>query len=298
MKTIFCSRRGLSKNSLSAYLSDVEKLSLYSRTELQGKRATELKTDDIETFIHWINSIGLGERSQARILSGTKSFFRFLLVENLITDDPSDLIEGPRLTRSLPSVLSLDEIQMMLSCIDQSTAHGVRNYAMIETLYACGLRVSELIGLQISHIFRDISFIKVLGKNNKERIIPIGDVALKHIDIYREQVRAKKRVVHKDHVDTLFLNRQGKGLSRVMVFMIIKDLAAKAGIEKKVSPHSFRHSFATHLVEGGADLRAVQEMLGHESITTTEIYTHLDRSYLRDVLLSHHPHMKKTGGFL
>ncbi len=282
---------GLSSNSLKAYIADVHKLEQYAETEKSGAGATEMQTEDIERFIHWLNDIGLGERSQARILSGVKSFYRYLLMENVVNQDPTELIEGPRLKRKLPEVLSVEEIQQMLEEIDRSKANGMRNYALLETLYACGLRVSELIGLQISHIYRDIGFIKVLGKNNKERIIPIGNRALKHIDLYLDHVRSKAKI-HRDHIDTLFLNRQGKALSRVMVFMIIKDLASKAGIQKSVSPHSFRHSFATHMVERGADLRAVQEMLGHESITTTEIYTHLDRNYLREVLMTHHPQFK------
>ena len=218
-----------------------------------------------------------------------KAYYRYLLMEDLLEDDPTELLEGPRLDRKIPEVLAYAEIQQLIGGIDMSQPHGIRNRAMLETLYACGLRVTELISLKITNFFPDIGFLKVHGKNNKERIVPMGEEAIKHIQIYLNTIRKLQTNIHKDHENVLFLNRRGKQLSRVMVFMIIKDLTAAAGITKTVSPHTFRHSFATHLVEGGADLRAVQDMLGHESITTTEIYTHLDTEYLKETILSFHP---------
>jgi len=285
--------RSLSQNSIDAYEDDV--LKLYQYTELQEIKKSPLKIqfEDVESFIHWINKIGLGARSQARIISGIKAFYKYLLVEDLIDDTPTELIEGPRLSRKIPDVLSYEEISLILLQIDMSTDHGQRNKAMLETLYACGLRVSELITLKLSNYHPEVGYVKVLGKNNKERIVPIGEEAMKQIAFYREGVRRHLKVIDPKHADFIFLNRRGKRLSRIMIFNIIKDLTAKAGIKKKVSPHTFRHSFATHLVEGGADLRAVQDMLGHESITTTEIYTHLDTDYLRETILSFHPRNKK-----
>ena len=239
-------------------------------------------------FIYTEARSGQEPVSQARMISGMKSFFRYLLLENIRNDDPSELLESPKIARKLPDTLSVDEIQTLLTSIDLSTPEGTRNRAMLETLYSCGLRVSELTGLQISNIRDALGFIRVIGKGDKERLVPIGNQALKHIAIYRDQVRVHLKVEPK-HSDFLFLNRNGKPISRVMVFKIVKKTALEAGIEKNISPHTFRHSFATHLVENGADLRAVQEMLGHESITTTEIYTHLDRSYLRENILKYHP---------
>jgi integrase/recombinase XerD len=249
----------------------------------------EVQRSDLETFIFWINELGLGAKSQARIISGIKAFYRFLIMDDMLNINPTELLEGPRLERKIPEVLAYSEVLQLISEIDMSQAHGVRNRAMLETLYACGLRVTELITLKITNFYPDIGFLKVHGKNNKERIVPIGEEAIKHIQIYLNTIRKLQNNIHKDHENVLFLNRRGKQLSRVMIFMVIKDLAAAAGITKTVSPHTFRHSFATHLVEGGADLRAVQDMLGHESITTTEIYTHLDTEYLKETILSFHP---------
>ncbi len=281
--------RSLSINSVDAYWRDIQKLSEF--VEMQGLNIgpTKMTLSILQDFILWLNKLGIGARSQARIISGIKAFYKYLLVEDIMETDPTELLEGPRLSRKIPEVLSYEEIRKMLASIDLSEDHGTRNRAMLETLYACGLRVSELIGLKLSNIYRDIGFIKVLGKNDKERIVPIGEQALKHIDLYINGVRRPQNNIDKDHENILFLNRRGKSLSRVMVFMIVKEAAKNAGIIKPVSPHTFRHSFATHLVEGGADLKAVQDMLGHESITTTEIYTHLDTDYLKETILSFHP---------
>lgn len=285
--------RSLSTNTILAYEQDVLKLASFFSQENTLKNPLQLKYQDLIDFILFINELGLGARTQARIISGIKVFFRFLLLEDLIIDDPSELIDGPKLSRKIPDVLDYEEIIMILNSIDLSSDHGHRNRAMLETLYASGLRVSELINLKISNYFPDIGFIRVIGKNNKERIVPIGESAIDQINIYLTQYRNHQINIQKGYEDHIFLNRRGKMLTRVMVFTIIKDAKTLAGIEKSVSPHTFRHSFATHLVEGGADLRAVQEMLGHESITTTEIYTHLDNQYLRDVILTHHPRNKK-----
>jgi len=244
--------------------------------------------------VKWINEIGLGANSQARIISGVKAFYKFLLVEDIIDEDPTAILDSPSLQKKIPEVLAYDEIQAMLATIDLSYDHGVRNRAMLETLYACGLRVSELITLRLSNFYKEVGFIKVIGKNNKERIVPIGEEAIKHIGLYIEGVRRLQKNIHKDHANYLFLNRRGKKLSRIMVFNIVKEAAQLAEIQKNVSPHTFRHSFATHLVEGGADLKAVQDMLGHESITTTEIYTHLDTEYLRSTILNFHPRNQRN----
>jgi len=288
-KSYLLLERTLSKNSVAAYLRDVEKLISYFTIREITLSPSEVTTAQLEDFIFWINELGLEANSQARLISGLKAFYKYLLIEDIISDDPTALLEGPRLRRKIPEVLHYDEIQAMMATIDLSQPHGVRNRAMLETLYACGLRVSELINLRLSNIYFDLGLIKVIGKGNKERLIPIGQEAQKHIGFYREGVRKLQNNIHLDHENILFLNRRGKGLSRVMVFMVIKEAAKTAGIEKPVSPHTFRHSFATHLIEGGADLRAVQDMLGHESITTTEIYTHLDTDFLRETILSFHP---------
>lgn len=284
--------RSLSGNSVDAYLRDIGKFVDFLEIKNYTVSATKVGLQELEEFIFWINEIGLGERSQARIISGLKAFYKYLLIEDLIDVAPTDLLEGPRLARKIPEVLSVDEVNAVLDSIDLSTAHGVRNRAMLETLYACGLRVSELTGLKMTNLYSEIGFVKVIGKNKKERIVPIGDNALKHISLYIEGIRRSQMNIHKDHENILFLNRRGKSLSRVMVFMVVKEAVIAAGIEKNVSPHTFRHSFATHLVEGGADLKAVQDMLGHESITTTEIYTHLDREFLRETILNFHPRGK------
>jgi integrase/recombinase XerD len=252
----------------------------------------EIKLNHLEEFILWINELGLGARSQARIISGLKAFYKYLLIEDLMETAPTELLEGPRLGLKIPDVLSYEDIQKMLDSIDLSEAHGVRNRAMLETLYASGLRVSELINLKLSNVYFDLGLLRVIGKGNKERIVPIGEDAIKHIQLYIAGVRRSQMNIHPDDGNIVFLNRRGKKLSRVMVFMIVKEAARNAGITKNVSPHTFRHSFATHLIEGGADLRAVQDMLGHESIITTEIYTHLDTDYLRATILNFHPRGK------
>jgi integrase/recombinase XerD len=283
--------KSLSGNSVEAYLHDIEKLTqfLLEKQLLITPKEIELKT--LELFIRWIGELGMTAGSQARIISGLKSFFKYCLLEQVVTIDPTALLESPKLKRKLPDVLSFEEIESILQQIDLSKPEGERNKAILETLYSCGLRVSEAVNLRISGLYLDVGFIKVIGKGDKERLVPIGDAAIKHINVYRAQIRVHQPI-KKGEEDILFLNRRGARLSRVMIFMIIKTLAHQAGIIKNISPHTFRHSFATHLVEGGADLRAVQEMLGHESITTTEIYTHLDRAFLRNTLQQFHPAFK------
>jgi integrase/recombinase XerD len=284
--------RSLSPHSVEAYLSDVRQLAVYLEESAPDTNPVNVTQAHIQGFIEKLNDLELSARTQSRFLSGLRAFYRYLFIEEAIFQDPMELIDGPKLDRKLPEVLSYDEIQSMIQCIDLSHPQGTRNKAIIETLYACGLRVSELTGLRISHLYMDIGLVKVLGKNNKERLVPIGTQALRHIGFYLDGVRRGMLDVQPGNQDILFLSRRGKALSRVMVFNIVKELALIAGIEKKVSPHTFRHSFATHLVEGGADLRAVQEMLGHASITTTEIYTHMDTDYLRETILSFHPRNK------
>jgi len=283
--------KSLSDNSVEAYMRDLEKLTQCLQSEDNMKTPAEINLKDLQQFIQAIAQFGINAASQARIISGVKSFFKYCLIENIITKDPSVLLEAPKLKRALPDVLSFEEIERIISKIDLSTPDGTRNKAILETMYSCGLRVSETVNLKISCLYLDIGFIRVIGKGDKERLVPIGTDAIKNIKIYKDNIR-NHVTPKKDFEDILFLNKFGKGLSRVMIFYIIKDLAKKAGITKNISPHTFRHSFATHLVEGGADLRAVQEMLGHESITTTEIYTHLDRDYLRKTLQNFHPAYK------
>ena len=278
----------LSDNSISAYINDVRKLAELGEVQIKKIQPKDIKQEHIEMLISFIHEIGLGEMSQARILSGLRSFFKYLQLENEIISSPMDQIEGPRLSKKLPTVLDPHEIQTMLNSIDMSDTNGHRNRAIIETLYASGLRVTELVEMKLSNYFPDIQFIKIVGKGNKERIVPIGKEAIKYIDLYIEKVRKLRRVAE-GHEDYIFLNRSGKKLTRVMIFTIVKKLAQLAGIRKQVSPHTFRHSFATHLVEGGANLRAIQDMLGHESITTTEIYAHMDTDYLRETIFQFHP---------
>lgn len=280
--------KSLSANSNEAYKHDVELLYEFLQEKHIEKSVETLSLDHLQQFIQWINERNLSARSQARIISGIKAFYKFLLLENIISDDPTTLLETPKLGRKLPEFLTIQEIDNLLNAIDLSTAEGQRNRAMLETLYSSGLRVSELISLKKSNSFFDIGFLKITGKGNKERLVPIGSSAIKHINIYEESFRRQIKI-KTGNEDILFLNRRGDQLTRVMVFTIIKQLAIKIQLKKKISPHTFRHSFATHLIEGGADLRAVQEMLGHESITTTEIYTHLDRDYLRQEIMQHHP---------
>jgi integrase/recombinase XerD len=283
--------KSLSENSVGAYLHDVQRLTDFLQIHEIKKQPDEIVLKDLEAFIKWINELGMTNASQARMVSGLKSFFKFCLIEEIITIDPAALLEAPKSIRKLPDTLSFEEIENIIASIDLSKAEGERNKAIIETLYSCGLRVSELVNLKISNLHLEVGYIKVTGKGDKERLIPIGNDATKYIGIYRENIR-NKITIKTGEEDYLFLNRRGSRLSRIMIFLILKELAKKAGITKNISPHTFRHSFATHLVEGGADLRAVQEMLGHESITTTEIYTHLDREFLRSTLHQFHPAFK------
>ncbi len=284
--------RSLSENSIDAYLRDVRKLVEYLELTEKEIGPLALGRIELEAFIKYIYDLGLGDRTQARMLSGIRAFYRYLLVENLLDEDPTELFEGPKLKRKIPDVLTYDEITTMLEAIDLSTDQGHRNRAMLETLYACGLRVSELTELKLSNFFSDEEYIKVVGKGNKERIVPMGRAAIKQNTYYLENYR-NQLPIKPGYEDHFYLNRRGRSLSRVMVFMLIKALAARVGIQKNVSPHTFRHSFATHLVEGGADLRAVQDMLGHRSITTTEIYTHIDTRYLRTTIMECHPRNRK-----
>ncbi|MCD4684124.1 MAG: site-specific tyrosine recombinase XerD [Bacteroidales bacterium] len=280
--------KALSANSVDAYIHDIEKFVQYLQTANKEISPDQVKLKDLKDFLLWINSFGLSAKTQARNISGIKAFYKYLILEDLILQNPAELLESPKTGRKLPDTLSLEEINKLIDAIDLSKPEGIRNKAILETLYSCGLRVSELINLKISNLFFNDGFIKITGKGDKERLVPIGKIAIKHIKIYLETIRAFMDV-KKESSDILFLNKRGNKLSRVMIFIITKDLAEKAGINKTISPHTFRHSFATHLIERGADLRAVQEMLGHESITTTEIYTHLDREYLRASILQFHP---------
>jgi integrase/recombinase XerD len=280
--------RSLSDNSSEAYVHDINKLIQFLAYKKYNLSPGEVELKHLQEFLKWITELGMSARSQARVLSGIKSFYKYLLLENLLNTDPTTLLEAPKLGRKLPDTLNLEDINQIIEAIDLSTPEGQRNKAMLETLYSCGLRVSELVNLKISNLYFNDEFIKVTGKGDKERLVPIGSVAIKQINIYKDEVRVHIPV-KKEYEDILFLNRRGGKLTRVMVFTIIKQLASKTGLKKHISPHTFRHSFATHLIEGGADLRAVQEMLGHESITTTEIYTHLDREYLRSAIIQFHP---------
>lgn len=281
--------KGLSGHSIEAYERDVRRMAVFISRELGINSPTDVSAVHIEQFIHVLNEVEISRRSQARMLSGIRAYFQYLILEDIIKADPTELVNSPKLDQYLPEVLSYEEIIRMINSIDRSHPQGARNVAILETLYACGLRVSELIGLLISHIYADLQIIRVIGKGNKERLVPIGQEALHQIKMYLEGDRNRMMNIDPSAKDILFLNRRGKKLSRVMIFNIIKEAAANAGIDKTISPHSFRHSFATHLVEGGADLRAVQEMLGHASITTTEIYTHLNADYLRETINSFHP---------
>ena len=283
--------RSLSVHTREAYVHDIEKLQSFLKMRDLDIGPEKVELAHLSEFLQWLNELGYSKRSQARLISGVKAFYRYLLVEDLVRDNPTELLDGPRLDRDIPEVLSFEEIQAMIETIDLSKPQGHRNRAILETLYACGLRVSELAGLLLSNLYLDIGFIKVSGKGNKERLVPIGAEAVKHIEIYLRHTRSAQKPVA-GHQDFLFLNRRGKRLSRVMIFLIVKEAAATAEIGKTVSPHTFRHSFATHLIEGGADLRAVQDMLGHESILTTEIYTHLNTDFLRETLLTYHPRGK------
>lgn len=280
--------RSLSENSIEAYSLDVQKLADFSEREFPQKSPLELELEDLRRFVNTLASLEISAYTQARIISGIKAFYRFLMYEDRIKEDPAQLLEAPKLGRKLPDTLSYPEIEQLLDAIPLGEPEGHRNRAMLEILYSSGLRVSELVELKKSQVFTEIGFLKVVGKGNKERLVPIGKDALRYLKIYQELVRVHQTPA-KGHEEYVFLNRRGQKLTRVMIFLIIKKTAEQAGIKKNISPHTFRHSFATHLIEGGADLRAVQEMLGHESITTTEIYTHLDRDYLRQVLSEFHP---------
>lgn len=280
--------KSLSDNSVEAYLRDIDKLTQFLQQENDTKNPAAITLNDLQHFVKWIAGLGMSAPSQARIISGIKAFYKYCQLEEITSQNPTELLEAPKLKRALPDVLSFEEIERMIAAIDLSTPEGERNKAILETMYSCGLRVSEVVNLKISQLYLDVGFIRVIGKGDKERLVPIGSSAVKHINVYKNNVRVHLDV-KKGNEDILFLNKRGTRLSRVMIFYIIRDTAKKAGIRKTVSPHTFRHSFATHLVEGGADLRAVQEMLGHESITTTEIYTHLDREFLRKTLEQFHP---------
>ena len=283
--------KSLADNSVEAYVHDIQKFTDFLQASDLKKAPQEVELKDLEKFVQWIGELGMTASSQARIISGLRSFYTYCLLEQVTTLDPTVLLEAPKQRRSLPDTLSFKEIEKIIAQIDLSKPEGGRNKAMLEALYSCGLRVSELVNLRLSGLHFTDGFIRVIGKGDKERLVPIGDDAIKYINIYREDIRVHISIKPGEE-DILFLNRRGSRLSRVMVFLILKALAKKAGIKKSISPHTFRHSFATHLVEGGADLRAVQEMLGHESITTTEIYTHLDREYLRKTLHQFHPAFK------
>ncbi len=287
-KSFLALEKSLSINTIEAYLRDIEKFVQFLETKKYNFSPKEIELKHLQEFLIWINEFGMSARSQARVISGIKAFYNYLLLENILNNNPTTLLEAPKLGRKLPDTLSLQDIDSIINAIDLSKPEGQRNKAMLETLYSCGLRVSELINLKISNLYFKDGFIKVTGKGDKERLVPIGRVAINQINIYHNQIR-NHIPIKKNSEDILFLNRRGAGLTRVMVFTIIKQLATKIGLKKHISPHTFRHSFATHLIEGGADLRAVQEMLGHESITTTEIYTHLDRDYLRSAIIQFHP---------
>jgi integrase/recombinase XerD len=284
--------KSLSENSVEAYIHDIEKLTQFLSSHKIEKAPKQIELSQLEEFVKWINELGMTPTSQARIISGLRSFYKFCLQEQISETDPTTLLEAPRIGKHLPDTLSYPEIEKIISTLDVSKPEGTRNKAILETLYSCGLRVSELVNLKLSCLYFDAGYVRIIGKGDKERLVPIGTAAIKYLTIYLENVRVHMTVKHGNE-DIVFLNKRGSKLSRVMIFMIIKEAAKNAGISKSISPHTLRHSFATHLVEGGADLRAVQEMLGHESITTTEIYTHLDREYLRETLQQFHPAFRK-----
>ncbi|HET8828295.1 MAG TPA: site-specific tyrosine recombinase XerD [Pelobium sp.] len=280
--------RSLAKHSIDAYLHDIDKICQFLEASDKPLMPLQIQTKDLKDMLVWINNLGMLATTQARLISGVKAFYKYLVMEDFLKQSPAELIEAPKTIRKLPDVLTVLEIEELINALDLSKPENTRNKAMLETLYSCGLRVSELIGLRLSNFFPDEEFIKITGKGSKERLVPIGATAIKNIEIYRDTVRNKLEIV-KGNEDFVFLNRRGTKLSRTSVFTLIKDLALKIGLQKDISPHTFRHSFATHLIEGGADLRAVQEMLGHESITTTEIYTHLDRDFLKQTIQQFHP---------
>lgn len=278
--------KSLSENSIEAYLNDVRKLEEFIHLSGKNPEPSSVRYSDLKDFINWFGTDNQNARTQSRVLSGIRAFYKFLLIDGEITENPSSLLESPRIGLKLPEVLSVAEIDSIVNVIDLSKPEGHRNKAIIETLYGCGLRVSELVNMRLTDLHYSEGFVSVTGKGSKQRLVPVSNKALKEIDLYKID-RSRLPLIHDENV--VFLNRRGRKLTRAMIFTITRDLAAKAGIIKKISPHTFRHSFATHMVEAGADLRAVQEMLGHESILTTEIYTHIDRSYLRDTLIMFHP---------
>jgi integrase/recombinase XerD len=280
--------KGLSDNSIHAYITDLLKLVQFLKEKGYDINPEQVKLDHLKEMMKWINDKGISPRTQARIISGIKSFYKYLLIEEKVDKDPTALLETPKVGRKLPEILSVEEIDTIINAVDTKKPEGQRNKAILETLYSCGLRVSELIDLKISNLFFESGFVKIEGKGSKERLVPISTKAIKEINLYLSEYRRNLRI-HPDHEDILFLNRRGKKLSRVMIFTIIKNITRKLGLEKNISPHTFRHSFATHLIDGGANLRAVQEMLGHESIITTEIYTHLDKEYLKNTIIQYHP---------
>jgi integrase/recombinase XerD len=287
-KAFLSIERSLSENSVEAYIHDVNKLLQYFEVSGITSDPNQVSQRELSGFLQWINELGVSARTQARIISGLKSFFKYLMIDDFIQKDPAHLLEAPKIGRKLPDILTIKEINALVAAIDLSKPGGQRNKAIIETLYGCGLRVSELVNLKISNLYMEQGFIKVTGKGNKERLVPIGNTAVKEINnwfTYRNHLKK----IEKEAENIVFLTRNGRKISRIMIFMIIKDLAEKSGLKKNISPHTFRHSFASHLIDAGADLRAVQEMLGHESITTTEIYTHLDRDYLRSAIIEFHP---------
>ncbi|WP_321374208.1 site-specific tyrosine recombinase XerD [uncultured Draconibacterium sp.] len=280
--------KSLSQNSIAAYINDINKLEVFFGNNFKGINPEKVVLNQLKSFVEWLNEKGVSPRTQARTISGIKSFYKYLLIEGKITSDPTALLESPKIGRKLPDILSMEEIDMLINAVDLKKAEGQRNKAMLETLYSCGLRVSELVNLKITNLFFEQGFIKIEGKAGKERLVPVSGRAIEEINKYLSTYRKNLRV-NKDSENILFLNRRGRKLSRVMIFTIIKNLASKVELDKKISPHTFRHSFATHLINGGADLRAVQEMLGHESILTTEIYTHLDKDYLKSTIHQFHP---------
>ncbi|MFW5886773.1 MAG: site-specific tyrosine recombinase XerD [Bacteroidota bacterium] len=285
--------KSLSENSIQAYSADLSKLMSYFECKGENEKSpVDVTALDLKNFIKWVNELGVNERTQARVVSGIRAFYKFLMLEDIMDNNPAKLLDLPKIGRRLPDVLSLVEIDDLISAVDLSKPEGQRNKAMLEILYSCGLRVSELVNLKLTNLYFNEGFMRIIGKGNKERLIPISSKAIKEIELYLHD-RNRLPVIFKDSENILFLNRRGKKLTRVMVFTIIKKLAEQIGLKKTISPHTFRHSFATHLIEGGADLRAVQEMLGHESIITTEIYTHLDNAYLRNSILQFHPRAGK-----
>tara|TARA_B100001093_G_C26813025_1_gene1008358 strand:+ start:146 stop:1060 length:915 start_codon:yes stop_codon:yes gene_type:complete len=284
--------KSLSKNTVEAYERDIRKMASFFLNKNEKIKINSVKYEDFQDYLAYLNEEKIKARSQSRIISSIRSFYKFLTIEKLVKVNPSELLESPKTGKKLPEFLTIQEVNDLVNEIDRSNSEGERNLAILEVLYGCGLRVSELIELKISEIYWKEGFIRIIGKGNKERLVPLGKVASKHLKIYINEIRVHKKI-EEEYIDHVFINKNGGKISRVMIFKIIKKLTAKAGIKKNISPHTLRHSFATHLVEGGADLRAVQEMLGHQSITTTEIYTHLDRSYLKQTILDHHP-LEKT----